>query len=51
MPEMDLRMLVLAGGHERTLDDYAALTADAGLRTSKIHHEVEGYVIIECVPA
>ncbi|WP_198541281.1 methyltransferase [Parafrankia soli] len=49
--EMDLRMLVLAGGRERTLDDYAALATDAGLRVDKIHHQVERYVIIECVPA
>ncbi|WP_198537539.1 methyltransferase [Frankia sp. KB5] len=49
--EMDLRMLVLAGGRERTLDDYAALTTNADLRINKIHHQVERYIIIECAPA
>jgi len=29
--EMNLRMLVLAGGRERTIGDYSALAADAGL--------------------
>ena len=30
--EMNLRMLVLAGGRERTIDDHAALAAAAGPR-------------------
>jgi ubiquinone/menaquinone biosynthesis C-methylase UbiE len=47
--EMNLRMLVLAGGRERTIDDYAALAASAGLRVAAIHHTTERYVVIECV--
>ena len=48
--EMNLRMLVLAGGRERTIDDYAALAAAAGLRVTAVHDITERYVIIECVP-
>jgi 2,7-dihydroxy-5-methyl-1-naphthoate 7-O-methyltransferase len=47
--EMNLRMLVLAGGRERTVDDYAALAAGAGLRVATIHHFTERHVILECV--
>jgi hypothetical protein len=47
--EMNLRMLVLAGGRERTLDDYAALAADAGLRITAVHDITERHLIIECV--
>jgi 2,7-dihydroxy-5-methyl-1-naphthoate 7-O-methyltransferase len=47
--EMNLRMLVLAGGRERTLDDYAALAADAGLRVTAVHDIAERHLIIECV--
>ena len=46
---MNLRMLVLAGGRERTLDDYAALAAGAGSITA-VHHVTERHMIIECVP-
>ena len=46
--EMNLRMLVLAGGRERTLDDYAALAADAGLRVTAVHDISERNLIIEC---
>jgi hypothetical protein len=47
---MNLRMLVLAGGRERTINDYAALAASAGLRVDAIHHTTERYVVIECFP-
>jgi len=43
------RMLVLAGGRERTIDDYAALAASAGLQVTATHRTTERYVIIECV--
>jgi pyridoxine 5'-phosphate synthase PdxJ len=39
---------VLAGGRERTLDDYAALAADAGLRVTAVHDITERNLIIEC---
>jgi hypothetical protein len=48
--EMNLRMLVLTGGRERTVDDYPALAASAGLRVTAVHDITERYVIIECVP-
>jgi hypothetical protein len=48
--EMNLRMLVLAGGRERTIDDYSALAAGAGLRVAAVHEITERHVIIECVP-
>jgi hypothetical protein len=48
--EMNLRMLVLAGGRERTIDDYAALAASAGLQVAVTHPITERYVVIECVP-
>jgi hypothetical protein len=46
---MNLRMLVLTGGRERTIDDYSALAADAGLRVTAVHEATERQVIIECV--
>jgi hypothetical protein len=48
--EMNLRMLVLAGGRERTIDDYSALAAGAGLQVTAVHDITERHVIIECVP-
>jgi len=48
--EMNLRMLVLTGGRERTVDDYTALAADAGLRVTAVHDLAERRAIIECVP-
>jgi 2,7-dihydroxy-5-methyl-1-naphthoate 7-O-methyltransferase len=48
--EMNLRMLVLAGGRERTIDDYAALAVAAGLQVTAIHDITERHMIIECVP-
>ena len=43
-------MLVLAGGRERTIDDYSALAASAGLQITAVHDITERHVIIECVP-
>jgi hypothetical protein len=48
--EMNLRMLVLTGGRERTIDDYSALAAGADLRVTAVHDITERHVIIECVP-
>ncbi|MFI7367380.1 methyltransferase [Streptomyces sp. NPDC050149] len=48
--EMDLRMLVLAGGRERSLGDYAALVSAAGLRVAGEHTAPLGHVVIDCVP-
>ena len=49
--EMNLRMLVLAGGRERTIDHYSALAATAGLQVTAVHDLTERHVIIECVPS
>ena len=46
--EMNLRMLVLTGGRERTLEDYSALAADAGLQVTAVHDISERDLIIEC---
>ncbi len=48
--EMNLRMLVLAGGRERTIDDYSALAVGAGLQVTAVHDVTERHVIIECFP-
>ena len=48
--EMNLRMLVLTGSRERTIDDYSALAAGAGLQVTAVHDITERHVIIECVP-
>ncbi|HEY1674986.1 MAG TPA: methyltransferase [Streptosporangiaceae bacterium] len=48
--EMNLRMLVLAGGRERTIDGYSALAAEAGLQVTAVRDITERHVIIECVP-
>jgi predicted transcriptional regulator len=48
--EMDLRMLVLVGGRERSLADYSALAAEAGLRVAAVHGAATAHVIIECIP-
>lgn len=49
--EMDLRMFVLLGGRERTVDGYAELAARAGLRVAKVLSTPLGQMGIECVPA
>ena len=47
--EMNLRMLVLAGGRERTLEDYSALADGAGLQVTAVHEISERDLIIECL--
>ena len=49
--EMNLRMLVLAGGRERAIGDYSALAAQAGLQVTAVHGITERHVIIECAAA
>ncbi len=46
--EMDLRMLVLSGGRERSVDDYLALAAAAGLTTTEVRTTSSGLVVIDC---
>lgn len=47
--EMNLRMLVLAGGRERSLDDYDSLMAAAGLAVTDTHTTPLGQIVIECI--
>jgi hypothetical protein len=44
----DLQMLVLVGGRERTLADFADLAGRAGLRVTGVCHGERGLVLIEC---
>lgn len=48
--EMNLRMLVLTGGRERTIDDYSALAAGAGLQVAAVRTTTGRHIIIDCVP-
>ncbi|MGP4100502.1 methyltransferase [Nonomuraea sp. KM90] len=48
--EMSLRMLVLNGGRERTADDYAAITAEAGLHLAGVRSTPLGHLLLDCVP-
>src|ERR1700722_11107128 len=49
--ELNLRMLVLAGGREPTIADDPALAAGAGHEVAAVHDLTDRHVIIECVPA
>jgi len=43
----DLNMFVMPGGRERTVDEYAALFDDAGLRLAGVHPTTTGQLVIE----
>lgn len=47
--EMNLRMLVLCGGRERSLEDYTSLAAAAGLAVTDTHATRLGQIVIQCV--
>jgi len=47
-PEM--LMLVLVGGKDRTIDEFGALAAEAGLRVAATGRQASGKVLIECRP-
>src|ERR1051326_7543626 len=47
--EMNLRMLVLTGGRERTIDEYTALAANAGLGVTAVHDITAHHMIIDCL--
>lgn len=47
--EMDLRMLVLCGGRERSIDGYTAIASAAGLEVVGTHTTRLGQAVIECV--
>ncbi|MFD9948314.1 methyltransferase [Nonomuraea sp. NPDC059023] len=44
--EMNLRMLVLSGGRERTVADYAGLAAGAGLQIAGLHDTPLGHIVL-----
>jgi hypothetical protein len=46
--EMNLRMLVLSGGRERSVEQYKALAAAAGLTTTDVRTTSAGLVVIDC---
>jgi SAM-dependent methyltransferase len=46
--EMNLRMLVLSGGRERSVEDYGVLAAAAGLTTTDVRTTSSGLVVIDC---
>lgn len=48
---LDLEMLLVPGGKERTADEFAALMAGAGWRLTRIIPTPAGNSIIEGVPA
>lgn len=49
--EMDLRMLLISGGRERSVDDYRRLVSAAGLRADDVHATRRGQVVLDCVAA
>lgn len=46
----DLQMLVVVGGRERSLADFARLADAAGLTVSQVLHGENGLTLIECAP-
>lgn len=50
-PLMDLNMLVLMGGRERTQKEYEVLLARAGFQTTRVLEMGEAWSLIEGVPA
>jgi hypothetical protein len=46
--EMNLRMLVLSGGRERSIEEYGTLATAAGLATADVRTTPSGHVIIDC---
>ncbi|TLF76719.1 methyltransferase [Nocardia cyriacigeorgica] len=49
--EMNLRMLLISGGRERSIESYTALAAAAGLSVAGVHPTRIGHLVIECVVA
>jgi len=48
---LDINMLVLTGGRERTSDEFASLLADSGWRLSRLIPTPGPYTILEAVAA
>lgn len=47
--EMNLRMLVLCGGKERSVDEYRTLAERAGLAVTDVHATPLGHAVFTCV--
>jgi hypothetical protein len=47
---IDLVMLVMTGGKERTIEEYRELLASAGFRLNKVVPTAAAYEIIEAIP-
>jgi len=47
---IDLAMLVLTGGRERTVDEYGKLLASAGFRLNKVVPTAAEFAVIEAIP-
>jgi hypothetical protein len=47
---IDLHMMVITGGRARTLHEFEALLAQAGLTVSNTSRTLSSFVIIEAVP-
>ena len=50
MTGMDLRMLVVFGGRERTVRELGALAATAGLRVAAVTPAGGGFAVLDCAP-
>ncbi|MCX3061719.1 methyltransferase [Streptomyces beihaiensis] len=46
--EMNLRMLVISGGRERTIESYRALATAAGLTATDVRTTPSGLVVLDC---
>ncbi|WP_280182682.1 methyltransferase [Nocardia cyriacigeorgica] len=49
--EMNLRMLLISGGRERSIEAYTVLAATAGLTVADVQPTPLGHLVIDCVPA
>lgn len=49
--EMDLRMLVLCGGRERTVPEFTGLIRRAGLTVTEVRSTPRGQTVIDCAAA
>ena len=46
---LDIEVLVMGGGRERSIDDYTVLLGSAGLKISKVSPTKAGPVLMECI--
>ena len=46
---LDIEMLVMSGGRERTVDEYKALLSSAGLAVTRVIPTNTGPAVLECI--